>query len=166
MEFNWIMVFAAALIPLVVGAVYYHPKVLGNAWMRASGLTEESLKGGNMALIFGLTYLFSLMLGVSLTFMVIHQAHLYSTVLNEPGFNDPNSEVGRMISSFMEKYGSNFRTFKHGALHGVLTGVFVALPIIGINALFERKSFKYIAIHTGYWVIALALMGGVLCAYM
>jgi hypothetical protein len=40
------------------------------------------------------------------------------------------------------------------------------LPLIGINSLFERKSFKYIFIHTGYWIISLALMGGVLCQFL
>jgi len=32
---------AAALSTFVVGFVYYHPKVLGTAWMNAEGLTEE-----------------------------------------------------------------------------------------------------------------------------
>ena len=45
-----------------------------------------------------------------------------------------------------------------------LAALFVALPIIGINALFERKSAKYVALHLGYWAISLALMGGVICA--
>ena len=37
--------------------------------------------------------------------------------------------------------------------------------VIGINALFERKGFKYIAINAGYWILCLGLMGGVLCAF-
>ena len=48
----------------------------------------------------------------------------------------------------MADYGDAFRTFKHGALHGTIAGIFIALPIIGTNALFERKSAKYIFINT------------------
>jgi hypothetical protein len=33
--------------------------LFGTAWMRAEGLTDEELKKGNMALIFGLTSLLS-----------------------------------------------------------------------------------------------------------
>ena len=64
----------------------------------------------------------------------------------------------------MDQYGQNFRTFKHGAFHGTLSGIFYAFPIIAINALFERRSWKYIWIHTGYWILTLALMGGTVCA--
>jgi len=41
----------------------------------------------------------------------------------------------------------------------------LALPIVGIPALFERKGFNYIAINAGYWIVSMALMGGVLCAF-
>lgn len=34
-----------------------------------------------------------------------------------------------------------------------------------INALFERRGFKYIAIHTGYWLITLAIIGGLMCQF-
>jgi cytochrome b561 len=66
---------------------------------------------------------------------------------------------------FMEKYGKLYRTFKHGAFHGVLAGIFFAMPITGIVALYERRSAKYIFVHVGYWTLTMALMGGVICAY-
>ena len=66
---------------------------------------------------------------------------------------------------FMTKYGTNFRTFKHGAFQGALIGLFFAMPIVGTGALFERKGFKYIAVHAGYWIITLCLMGGVICQF-
>jgi hypothetical protein len=39
-----------------------------------------------------------------------------------------------------------------------MTGIFMATSIISINALFERKSFKYISINAGYWIICMGLM--------
>ncbi|MBL7782638.1 MAG: DUF1761 domain-containing protein [Saprospiraceae bacterium] len=163
MAFNWLALFVAALIPLLIGFVYYHEAVFGKAWMRESGVTPDPNAG--MARIFGLTYLLSLMLATILQTVVIHQAHVMSLLMNEPGINDPASEMGKWLTDFMAKYGNNFRTFKHGALHGTIAAVFIALPIVGINSLFERKSGKYILLHTGYWIITLALMGGIVCGW-
>ena len=162
---NFLIIFLAALVPMAMGFIWYNPKVLGTAWMKAADVSQEKMKGANMGLVFGLAFLFSFILSFALQFMVIHQWHLYSILANEPGLKDPNSEVGMMAKGFMEKYGNNFRTFKHGALHGTIGGIMIALPIIGTNALFERKGFKYVAINAGFWIINMALMGGIICAF-
>jgi lysylphosphatidylglycerol synthetase-like protein (DUF2156 family) len=60
---------------------------------------------------------------------------------------------------------TDFRTFKHGAFHGIIATIGLVLPIIGINALFERRGFKYIALHVGYWLVCLILMGGFICQF-
>lgn len=166
MEYNWYVPFIAALTPLLLGFIWYNPKVFGTAWMKAAEVTEDKMKGANMALIFGLTYILSLMAAMSMMSLTIHQIHILSIFANEPGAKDPNSEIGVMLSGFMAKYGHNFRTFKHGVFHGVLAGFFLALPIISINALFERKGFKYIALNAGFWIISLGIMGGIVCAMM
>ena len=62
MPTNFYMYFIAALIPLLVGTVYYHPKVFGNAWMKSNGFTEESLAGGNMPAILALAYFLGLLM--------------------------------------------------------------------------------------------------------
>jgi Protein of unknown function (DUF1761) len=43
--------------------------------------------------------------------------------------------------------------------------VFLVLPLIGTNALFERKSWKYIFINAGHWTVSLMLMGGIISAW-
>ena len=162
---NFIPLLVAALVPMVVGFIWYNPKTLGNTWMKAAGLSEEQLKGGNMALIFSLSYLLSFLAAVAVHFTVVHQAHVYSVLMNEPGFNDPNSEITAYLNDFMARFGDNFRTFKHGAFHGMLTGFMLVMPVLAINALFERKGFKYIAINSLYWIITLSIMGGIICAW-
>ncbi len=162
---NLLILLLAALVPLVIGFIWYNPKVLGTAWMNASGLTEDKLKGGNMIVIFALTYLFSLMAATVISAIVIHQSAIYSTLANEEGFGIAGSAIQNYIDDFMKNYGQNFRTFKHGMLHGGITAIFFVLPIVGINALFERKGFKYIMIHVGYWFISLMLMGGIICQF-
>ena len=54
MEINFLAILTAGVSALVVGFIWYNPKVFGTAWMNSAGLTEEQLKGGNMAKIFGL----------------------------------------------------------------------------------------------------------------
>jgi len=147
----------AAVAALVLGAIWYNPKVFGNAWMRESGMTEEKMKGGNMVKIFGLTLLFAAMLALALMQVTNHQMGALSLVGGDASLALPSYEA------FMTDYGSAFRTFKHGALHGTMAGVLIALPILGTNALFERKSAKYIFINAGYWIVTLAVMGAILC---
>lgn len=165
MEMNFKIILLAALVPLIVGFVWYNPKVLGNIWMRESGMTMEKTKGMNMGLVFGLVFLCSFFMAFTIQFLVIHQFGALSLLSTHPGFEDPNSEAAQMLKNFMALVGNDYRTFKHGAFHGTLTGLFFATPIVAVNALFERRSFKYIAIHSGYWIISIALMGGVLCAF-
>lgn len=166
MSFNWIVIILSALIPLVVGALWYSPMMFLNAWLAASGLNQEQLKGANMVKIFGLTFLFSLMIALAVNFLVIHQWSIYSILAGDPTMSDPNSETGKFISDFMAKNGQNFRTFKHGVFHGVEFALLLIFPILGINSLFERRPFKYTLIHTGYWMVTIALMGGVICQFM
>ena len=166
MELNILVIALSALIPLVVGFIWYHPKVFGNAWMVAAGMTQEKTQGMNMIVVFGLTYLMSFLAAFILQTMVIHQFGVMSILVDEPGFNDPTSEMGMYFSNFMENYGNNFRSFKHGVLHGTTTGLFFVTPIMTVNSLFERKGFKYIAINGGFWIVSLALMGGVICHYV
>lgn len=156
---NYYIYFLVALIPLAVGAVYYHPKVAGSAWMKTNGFTPESLQGANMALIFGLCYVFSLLMSVILTGIVIHQSSFQSLAFGL----EPASEAFKEIMNVAETYSDRHRSFGHGALHGSFLTLFFVFPLIAINALFERRGWTYILIHTGYWFISLVLMGGLIC---
>jgi hypothetical protein len=164
MQINFVIILLAALIPTIVGFIWYNPKVMGTIWMDAAGMTEEKMKGANMMVIFGVSLVLSFFLATSIQFMVIHQWGVFST-LATPENTGPTSELGVVYANFMAKYGTNFRTFKHGAFHGTMSGIFIVLPILGTNALFERKGFKYIAVNTGYWTITMALMGGIICQF-
>lgn len=163
---NILILLAAAVIPTILRFIWYNPKVFGNAWMKASDMPEEKIKSSNMVLILIVTFVFSFLLAFILQTIVIHQFSLLGILANEPGIMDPTGENGKWLVDFMAKHGNNFRTFKHGALHGTMAGLLLALPIVGTNALFERRGFKYIAINAGYWTICLALMGGTLCAFV
>ena len=156
---NFPAILVAGISALVVGFIWYNPKVFGGAWMKAAGMTDEQVKGGNMAKIFGLALLFAVMIAFSLPGTVIHQMGALSLVGGSAEGALPSYEA------FITDYADAFRTFKHGAMHGFMVGLFVALPILGTNALFERKGAKYIFINSGYWIVTLIIMGGIICAW-
>lgn len=166
MNLNWYIVPLAALIPMVLGFVWYHPKVFGMAWMKACGITMDDTQGMNMLKLMGISLLLCLLLSLSLVSLTIHQMGFLSVFEGDATLKDPNSATSLYIKNFMELYGDRFRTFKHGALHGTIAGLFIALPAIGMGALYERKSFTYVAINAGYLIISMALMGGVICGFM
>jgi hypothetical protein len=160
-QYNWFAVCAiAALIPMIMGFIWYSKAVFGNAWMRVNRFHPEDMKGGNMALTFILTYIFSYLIAMFMSTVVIHQFALSSIIAN-----DKSDTAKTWITETMKTYGGNFRTFKHGALHGSIASIFFVLPVISIISLFEKRGWKYVMIHWGYWLITLALMGGVLCQF-
>lgn len=160
MEFNFLALIVAALSTLVIGFIWYNPKVFGTIWMKESGLTEEKMKGANMAVIFILAIFFAFLIAIVLQFLTIHQTGAFS-MIGGGGALDVKLSYG----AFMADYGTAFRTFKHGALHGLLTGIFFVFPLIATNALFERKSWKYTFINSGYWTVCFIIMGGIICAW-
>lgn len=162
MPVNFYMYFITALIPIVVGFVYYSPMVAGNAWMKENNFTKEDVEGGNMVKVLGLAYLCGIFISFFLSGVVIHQSGAFSMMM--PEVMDSGSTAMNDFNDLMVTYGGNFRSFGHGALHGVLTALFLVFPLIATNSLFEKKSWRYNLIHVGYWLISLALMGGVLCA--
>ena len=75
MEVNWLAIVLAAATGFLVGGIWYGP-VMGKKWMGAVGLTEEQIKQGNMAAIYGGAFLFSLLASWTL-------AHTFATYAQE-----------------------------------------------------------------------------------
>lgn len=158
MNINFLALLLASLSTLVVGFIWYNPKVFGNIWMKEAGMTEEKMKGSNMIAIFVLSILYALFISFILQMLVIHQFGALGMVGGDPSKALPSYEA------FVSDYGTAFRTFKHGALHGFFTGLFFALPVIGTNSLYERRSWKYVLIAGGFWIVTCTIMGGIICA--
>lgn len=161
MEINFLAMAVAALTTLIIGFIWYHPKVFGTVWMKSAGLTEAQLKGGNMLKIFGFTIILSLMMTLVIMSLSIHQTGAYGMIGGVE-----TDETLPSFQNFMNDYGTNFRTFKHGALHGLIAGLFFAFPINAINGLFERKSAKYVFVNSGYWILTLTIMGAIICGWI
>ena len=138
---NWTAVIVTAFVPLVAGFVYYHPKVLGTAWMQSLGKTEEDFDNSKMGLTFGISFVLAIVLSWFLK-VLIETSH------------------GVMYG------GESFHTFQHGALHGAMFLAFFCIPVFVTNGMFEQKSAKNYWINIGYWVIVGGIMGGILDAWV
>jgi hypothetical protein len=63
---NWLAVVAAAVSTFVIGGLWYSPALFGRAWMSANNFTQEDLSKSNMAKIFGLSFIFALLMSANL----------------------------------------------------------------------------------------------------
>ena len=132
---NWLSLIISTLIPTIMGMIYYHPKVMGKAWMDSFGMTEEKVRQGNMPVMM----IVSIIMAFLLSFFLLN-------------FNNGPGQEGE------------FDTFGHGAFHGVFVAIVVSLPIYISNGMFEQKSAKNLLINAAFWIICLTLMGGVVDA--
>lgn len=67
---NWLAVIAAATSMFVIGGLWYSPMLFYRQWQAAAGLSDEQAKSGNKALIFGLAFVFSLLMATNLAFFL------------------------------------------------------------------------------------------------
>lgn len=141
---NWLPMIVAAFIPLVLGAIYYGP-VFGKSWMDSLGYTEEDLRGGNPAVIYGSALLLAFILSMALNFTI-------------DGLHKDINDAGELFLN-------SDNNFKHGAFHGFFMGLMIGIPVLITNSLFQRNSWKNIMINTGYWLLTFTIMGGLLDAW-
>jgi Protein of unknown function (DUF1761) len=159
---NFLAILVAAIAAMVIGTIWYNPKVFGTAWIKDIGMTQEQAESGNMLKIFGFAFLFSFILAFVMPTIVNHQFGATALVGGE--FELANAKPSYF--AFMKDYGNAFRSFKHGALHGFGMGLFFAFPILGITAMFEHRSWKYIFIHAGYFIVSLTVVGAIICGWV
>jgi hypothetical protein len=63
---NWLAVLAAAVSTFLLGGLWYSPFLFGKAWMSANNFSEADLAKSNMAKIFGLAFLFAVIMAANL----------------------------------------------------------------------------------------------------
>ncbi|KQT23866.1 hypothetical protein ASG22_07515 [Chryseobacterium sp. Leaf405] len=157
-QINFWAIFVAALIPLLMGFIWYHPRLFGKSWMEEVGLTEDKMKG-SMIGAFVFSVILSMLMALFLQFITIHQFGALGMV----GGDEMNANPS--YHAFMKDYGSAYRSFGHGALHSFMAGFLFVFPLTAINAMFERKSWKYTMITSAYWTITITIMGGIICGW-
>ena len=94
------------------------------------------MKGSNMIMIYVLSIVYAFLISFVLRFLVIPQTGALDMIGGDPSKALPSYQT------FMTDYSAAFRTFKHVTQHGFMTGLFMILPITGVNALYERRRFN------------------------
>lgn len=128
-------VFTATLSTFAVGAVWYGP-LFGEAWMATVGFTEEDIEGSNKVKLFGMAFLFELIMAFNLAMFLTGSTEAAATM-----------------------------TGWTGTLYGFLTGFGWIFFALAVNSLYEGKSWQYIFINGGYWVITFTIMGFIIGAW-
>ena len=159
MHINLLALLVAALSSIVIGMIWYNPKVFGTVWMRETGVVMNPEKKPNMVLMIGMTFVYSFFIAFILRFLTIHQTGALGMVGGDASKALPS------YNAFMADYGTAYQTFKHGMLHGTMAGLFFALPVIGTGALYEGRSWRYVLVSGGFWVVCCMIMGGIVCAW-
>jgi hypothetical protein len=70
---NFLALAVAAIASFALGALWYSPVLFGKMWQKALGYTDEYLNQGNMALIFGSSFVLIFLMDFGLA--VILQGH-------------------------------------------------------------------------------------------
>ncbi len=70
MTLNHLAVIVAALSTFLLGGLWYSPVIFGKAWQKESQLSDEQLKSANMGKVFGLSFIFSLIMAYNLAFFL------------------------------------------------------------------------------------------------
>lgn len=69
-QINHLAVLVAALSTFLLGGLWWSPVLFEKAWKQENQFTDEMLKQGNMAKIFGLAFVFSLIMAYNLAFFL------------------------------------------------------------------------------------------------
>jgi hypothetical protein len=129
-EVNYLAVIAAAVATFLLGGLWYSPALFGNAWQREAGVSEEQMKNANMAKIFGLAFVLSLI-----------AAWVFALFLG------PRPPMALGLGA------------------GFSAGLCWVAASLGINYLFERKSFKLWLINGGYHTLQFTIIGVILALW-
>jgi Protein of unknown function (DUF1761) len=65
-DINLLAVTAAAVSTFLIGGLWYSPALFYKPWLRANGFSEADVQKGNAAVIFGLTFVFALIMAANL----------------------------------------------------------------------------------------------------
>ena len=158
---NLLVIVAAGLIPIVMSMIYYHPSLMGTAWLKEAGMTQEDMKANQKPLKFFLGFVLNVLLAFGIFTMITHEFSVVGLV----GGDLELLKEGTTGGAFLAEYAGNYARFSHGAAHGIFTAFIVVAPFIGHQCLWSGKSFKIFLIDWFFWSLAVIVMGGVLAQW-
>ena len=80
-QMNYLAVVVAALSNFIVGGLWYSKILFGNVWMQSNNFAEDDIKGANMGLIYGKTFVLMLIAAFVLAMFIGPEATLGTGLL-------------------------------------------------------------------------------------
>ena len=133
---NWLSMVLATAMPLILGLIFFNNALFGNVLRGTPSNNNLDAKKASSV--------------ITLIVLVVFSFFLSFFLLN---FN--NSGINQE---------GDFDTFLHGIWHGTFIAITVASPVIFAIGYFSKMSWRKMLILILYWIVTLALMGGILDA--
>jgi Protein of unknown function (DUF1761) len=67
---NWLAVLVSTISSFIIGAIWYSRVLFGKVWAKSNNLTDEQIRAGNKAKIFGVSFLCIFFAAVNLGFFL------------------------------------------------------------------------------------------------
>ncbi len=152
---NFLILGLCALIPFLIGFIWFHPKAFGGrVWQQVANLTDVQMNKPIKPIQLLASLLLNFLLAFGVFIITVHGTHVLA--LTGPDIEAFKSGPAQV---FMQEYGANFQNMSHGIGHGLIMALFFfVIPILGYAVIFERKKFKYLLVNAGFWAISLTLM--------
>ncbi len=132
-DINVTALIIAVVVNMIIGFVWYAPQVFGNAWMKMNGISKKDMKSGRLVPILAMLVL-AIVQAVVLKHFIVYAQH----------------------------YNTGYSTTEAGFLTGLWAWVGFVAPVMGASYMFAGRRKKLLAIDTGYYLVALPLMGMIL----
>jgi hypothetical protein len=132
---NWLAVLVSGVVVMIFGSLWYSPILFGRIWMKIRGVTEADIQKAKQKNMFG-SYLIAFIGTLLMSYVLAH------------------------IIAF-----AGASTFAEGAMGGFWTWLGFIVPVLIGNVLWEDEPVKLYILNIAYYLVVLALIGGVLAAW-
>ncbi|MEK6883785.1 MAG: DUF1761 domain-containing protein [Nanoarchaeota archaeon] len=134
-DINYLAVFVSAIVSMIIGFLWYSPALFGKAWMKAGNMNMKDMDKAKKK---GMGKLYFL------------------------------AFIGALLMAFVLAYFVGYLT-AYTFFEGMEVGAYIWLgfifPVLLGSFLWEGRSVKYYLINVLYWLINLAVMGGILAIW-
>lgn len=161
MQLNHLAHALIAFVPLILGFVWYQPKM---PWIRWIG-DRDPLRIQRPSFI-KLLLLYGLSAALVFVYMnlIIYQIGFYELFFTDVMRGDQESK--RIAEEFLAVYGHKHRHLGHGLFHGLIDAFALALPFIAFYSVVEKTDRKRTMVHFGFWAICSTLIGGLVAQFV
>ncbi len=159
---NFLLITVVALIPLVLGVLWFHPTLGGRIWRSNTTTAEQPLVHSFSVLQWLTFYLLSCLIAFALLGFVNHQLSIMQLFSTASDFGDTDSPSRAAFTQVLDLVGNRHLSFGHGAFHGFFGSIVFVVPILAHSSMRERRGFRPVLLYWVYWASVMTLVGGIL----